>query len=51
MSRPPAGKHGYGDHEAVVAADGVAHPFWTDSRDLATRGEEIYTTSVRAPRH
>jgi hypothetical protein len=49
-TRPPAGKHGYGDYEAVVAAGGVAYPFWTDSRDLATRGEEIYTTSLRTPR-
>ncbi len=34
----------YGDYQGLAVANGVAHPFWTDSRDLATRGEEIYTT-------
>lgn len=37
----------YGDYTALVAANGTAHAFWTDSRDLATRGEEIYTTTLR----
>ena len=34
----------YGDYEGLAAAGGVAHPLWTDSRDLTTRAEEIYTT-------
>jgi hypothetical protein len=38
---------GYGDVQAVVAADGVAHPLWTDSRRLED-SEEIYTTRLRA---
>ncbi|MDX6426112.1 MAG: hypothetical protein QOD52_1517 [Gaiellaceae bacterium] len=36
----------YGDYEGVTVAGGVAHPIWTDSRDLLTRGEEIYTTTL-----
>jgi hypothetical protein len=39
---------GYGDYEGVVAAHGVAHPIWTDGRDLRRLGEEIYTTRLRA---
>jgi hypothetical protein len=37
----------YGDYEGLTVADGVAHPIWTDSRELATRAEEIYTTTLR----
>jgi hypothetical protein len=36
-----------GDYTAVVAADGVAHAFWTDSRDLSSLGEEIFTATLR----
>ena len=36
----------YGDYEGLAVADGTAHPIWTDSRDLATRAEEIYTTTL-----
>jgi hypothetical protein len=39
----------YGDYEALVAGDGYAHPFWTDTRDRKTRGEEIYTTTLKPP--
>jgi hypothetical protein len=47
----PAAAHGYsgreyGDYESVVAAGGVAHAFWTDSRRLSTLGEEIYTARL-----
>ena len=35
----------YGDYEALVLAAGDAHPFWTDSRDLA-RYEEIFTATI-----
>lgn len=37
----------YGDYTALVAANGLAHAFWTDSRDLYTQGEEIYTATLR----
>lgn len=37
---------GYGDYEGLVVANGVAHPIWTDSRDLDTLAEEIYTTRL-----
>ena len=36
----------YGDYEGLALADGVAHPIWTDSRDLARLQEEIYTTTL-----
>jgi hypothetical protein len=46
-SRPPADILQFGDYEGLtVGADGVAHPIWTDSRNLATLGEEIYTTAL-----
>jgi len=38
----------YGDYEAVVAADGVAHPFWTDSSDQLGKDEEILTAAIPA---
>jgi hypothetical protein len=37
----------YGDYTAVVAAAGVAHAFWTDSRRLGTLGEEIFTATLQ----
>jgi hypothetical protein len=46
-TQPEADARGYGDYEGVAAANGVAHPIWTDGRDLATLGEEIYTTTLR----
>lgn len=33
---------GYGDYAGVAALGGRAYALWTDSRDLAVRGEEIY---------
>lgn len=36
----------YGDYEGLAAANGVAHPIWTDSRDLEELSEEIYTTRL-----
>jgi hypothetical protein len=36
----------YGDYEGLAVAGGVAHPIWTDSRNLATLAEEIYTTRL-----
>jgi hypothetical protein len=36
----------YGDYEGLAVAGGIAHPIWTDGRDLRTRGEEIYTTTL-----
>ena len=37
----------YGYHQGVAASGGVAHPIWTDTRELADLSEEIYTTSLR----
>lgn len=44
-TKPHASEFGYGDYEGLVVAGGVAHPVWTDSRDLPSRAEEIYTAS------
>ena len=41
---------GYGDVEGLVAADGVAHPVWTDDRDSLNSAEEIYTAAIPAAR-
>lgn len=46
-TQPGADPKGYGDYEGLAAANGVAHPVWTDSRRLRALGEEIYTTRVR----
>jgi hypothetical protein len=43
---PDADARQYGDYEGLAVANGVAHPIWTDSRDLATLREEIYTTAL-----
>jgi hypothetical protein len=46
-TRAPATRFQYGDYQGLaVGRDGVAHPVWTDSRDLQRRGEEIYTTAL-----
>ncbi len=37
------GAHQYGYYEGLAAAGGVAHPIWTDTRDLRKLSEEIYT--------
>ena len=34
----------YGDYEGLAVADGMAHPIWTDTRDLSRFKEEVYTT-------
>lgn len=39
----------YGDYAGLAVANGIAHPMWTDSRDLATSAEEIYTTALQLP--
>ncbi len=44
-----ADRHEYGDYEGLAVANGVAHPIWTDSRDLPTLQEEIYTTMLSEP--
>ena len=36
----------YGYHQGVAASRGVAHPIWTDTRELAELREEIYTTTL-----
>lgn len=44
-TRPGATEFGYGDYEGLVVAGGIAHPMWTDSRNLRMSGEEIYTAA------
>jgi hypothetical protein len=39
--------NGYGDYDGVAVANGKAHPIWTDSRELRSLGEEIFTTTLR----
>jgi hypothetical protein len=48
-TQPGADSREYGDYEGLAAQNGVAHPVWTDSRDLGTRAEEIYTAAVTKP--
>ena len=45
-TQPGADVHEFGDYEGLAVASGVAHPIWTDGRDLGRLGEEIYTTSL-----
>lgn len=50
-TRPPAEvSFAYGEYTGLVVADGVAHPFWTDSREVRSRHEEIYTTTLEIRR-
>jgi hypothetical protein len=39
----------YGDYAGLAVAAGVAHPMWTDTRELAVNAEEIYTTALQLP--
>ena len=43
-TRPGALQYGY--YQGLAVADGVAHPMWTDTRQLSALKEEIYTTRV-----
>src|SRR5205807_515579 len=43
-TQPGARQYGY--YQGLAVANGVAHPIWTDTRRLAERQEEIYTTRV-----
>jgi len=45
-TQPGADPREFGDYEGLAVANGKAHPIWTDGRDLATRAEEIYTTTL-----
>ena len=36
----------FGYYQGIAVANGVAHPIWTDTRDLGTLDEEIYTTAL-----
>lgn len=48
-ARPPATRFQYGDYQSLaVDSEGIAHPTWTDARQLIRRGEEIYTTVLTA---
>jgi hypothetical protein len=44
----PALDFQFGDYEGLAVAGGIAHPVWTDARDLQARGEEIYTSTLTA---
>jgi hypothetical protein len=43
----PHARGSYGVYQGLAAANGVAHPMWTDTRDVDTLGEEIYTARLR----
>jgi hypothetical protein len=43
-TQPGAAQYGY--YQGVAAAGGVAHPIWTDTRDLGLLDEEIYTAAL-----
>jgi hypothetical protein len=43
-TQPGARQYGY--YQGVAAAGGVAHPIWTDTRDLSLLDEEIYTAAL-----
>ncbi len=43
-SLPGARQYGY--YQGLAVARGVAHPMWTDTRNLRTRAEEIYTARL-----
>ena len=43
-TQPGARQYGY--YQGLAVANGVAHPIWTDTRDVQTLGEEIYTTRL-----
>ena len=42
----PGATGGYGYYEGLAAGHDAAYPIWTDTRDLAGAGEEIYTTRL-----
>lgn len=42
----PGATGGYGYYQGLAVANGIAHPIWTDTRDLSTLAEEIYTTRL-----
>jgi len=46
-SRPPAARFEFGDYEGLAVARGLAHPIWTDSRELPRQLEEIFTTGAQ----
>ena len=41
----PGGRQ-YGYYQGLVVSNGVAHPIWTDTRELTTLAEEIYTVRL-----
>ena len=43
-TQPGARQYGY--YQGLAVADGVAHPMWTDTRQLSPLDEEIYTSLV-----
>jgi hypothetical protein len=49
-TRPADIEFGYGEYAGIAVAGGEAHPVWTDSRRIATRGEEIFTRTLHVDR-
>ncbi len=43
-SQPGARQYGY--YQGLAVAHGIAHPIWTDTRNLRSRAEEIYTARL-----
>jgi hypothetical protein len=48
FTTPTGVDSGFASYEGLAVADGVAHPIWTDTRDLRRLREEIYTTQLAA---
>lgn len=46
FNRPGRVDNNYASYEGLAVANGVAHPIWTDTRNLVNKKEEIYTTSI-----
>jgi hypothetical protein len=45
-TQPGTDARQYGDYEGLAVANGVAHPNWTDARDLNTLGEVNYPSRL-----
>lgn len=48
VTRPDSDERGYGSYEGLAAANGIAHPIWTDTRhQTSAQSTEIYTSRLR----
>jgi hypothetical protein len=46
MIQPGASHFEYGDYEGLAVSHGLAHPIWTDTRNLRRFDEEVFTTTL-----